>query len=89
MEVQWENKLACAMECSICKKSLDAKDQRILSVYDNEVICMKCKTKEEQRPDYKATSEAMIRQCLVDIEQMPTGDFGGYCFHHFYPYTCQ
>lgn len=89
MAVEWEKKLVCATECSRCKKSLDPKGQRILSVYNHETICMRCKTKEEQQLDYKATSETMIRQCMVDVELMPTGDPGAYCFHHFYPYTCQ
>lgn len=89
MGVEWEKKLACATECSRCKKPLVPKEQRILSVYDDEAICMKCKREEEKRPDYKGTSETMIKQCMVDVELMPTGDPGAYCFHHFYPYTCQ
>lgn len=88
MTVEWEKKLACAIECTRCKKPLAPKDQRILSVYDNEAICMGCKRKEEQRPDYKKTSDTMVRQCLVDVELMQS-DFGGYCFHHFYPYDCK
>jgi hypothetical protein len=31
----------------------------------------------------------MVRQCLVDVELMPAGNPGAYCFHHFYPHTCQ
>lgn len=89
MAVEWEKRLACATECSKCAKSLTPKDQRILSVYDHEPICMTCKTREEQQPDYKATSLSMVRECLVDVELMPTGDPGEYCFHHFYPYTCR
>lgn len=88
MTVEWEEKLACAIECARCKKGLGPKDQRILSVYDNEAICMECKSKEEQRPDYKETSEAMVKQCMVDLELMQA-DPGGYCFHHFYPYVCK
>lgn len=88
MAVEWEKKLACAIECTRCKKPLDPKDQRILSVYDNEAVCMACKRKEEQRPDYKETSDTMVRQCLVDVELMQS-DPGGYCFHHFYPYVCK
>ncbi len=87
MVVEWEKKLACAVKCSRCEKPLAPKERRILSVYDNEAICMVCKTEEEQRPDYKATSETMVRQCMVDVELMQS-DPGGYCFHHFYPYTC-
>lgn len=89
MALEWEEKLACALECSRCRKSLSPKDQRILSVYDHEAICMDCKRKEEQQPDYKETSIAMVRQCLVDVELMPAGNPGAYCFHHFYPHTCQ
>lgn len=88
MTVEWEKKLACANECTRCEKPLDPEDQRILSVYDNEPICMGCKRKEEKQPDYKETSETMLRQCLVDVELMQT-DLGGYCFHHFYPYVCK
>jgi len=88
MGVAWEEKLLCVTECPKCKKSLNPKDQRILSVYDDEPICMECKKKEEQRPDYKETSEKMVKQCMVDVELMQS-DPGGYCFHHFYPYTCK
>ena len=83
-----EQKLACATKCSRYIKSLTPQDQRILSVYDDEAICMACKKKEEQRPDYKETSEKMVKQCMVDVELMQS-DPGGYCFHHFYPYTCK
>ena len=88
MGVTWEEKLICATECQKCKKSLNPKDQRILSVYDDEPICMECKRKEEQRPDYKETSENMVKQCMVDVE-LRQSDPGAYCFHHFYPYTCK
>jgi hypothetical protein len=40
MIVEWEKKLACATECPRCKMPLGPQDQRILSVYDNEAICM-------------------------------------------------
>ncbi len=88
MAAKWEEKLNCATECPRCKKPLDSKDQRILSVYDDEAICMKCKKKEEKRKDYRETSETMIKQCMVDVE-LAQGDPGAYCFHHFYPYTCK
>ncbi len=88
MGVTWEQKLTCATECRKCRRSLNPEDQRILSVYDDEPICMECKRKEEQRPDYEKTSEDMIKQCMVDVELMQS-DPGGYCFHHFYPYTCK
>jgi hypothetical protein len=48
---------------------------------------MECKKSEEERPDYDEVSKKMIRQCLVDTEQQ-YGDPGGFCYHHFYPYTC-
>jgi hypothetical protein len=88
MAIKWEEKLACATECPRCKKSLGTKDQRILSVYGDEPICMEFKRLEEQRPDYKETSETMVKQCMVDVELMQS-DPGEYCFHHFYPYTCK
>jgi len=88
MTVKWEERLACATECARCKKSLNSKDQRILSVYDHDAICRDCKKEEERRTDYEVTSETMVKQCLVDVELMQS-DPGGYCFHHFYPYTCK
>jgi len=88
MAVEWEKKLACARECSRCGRSLNSKDQRILSPYDSEPICMACKVHEEQRPDYKATADMMTKECMVDVELMRS-DPEGFCFHHFYPYTCQ
>jgi hypothetical protein len=88
MAVNWEEKLACATECAKCRKSLGSGDERILSVYGHEAICGECKRKEEQRSDYKETSETMVKQCMVDVELMQS-DPGGYCFHHFYPYTCK
>jgi hypothetical protein len=88
MTVKWEQKLSCATGCPRCKRSLSPKDQRILSVYDDEPICLDCKKKEEKRKDYKKRSETMIKQCMVDVELMQS-DPGAYCFHHFYPYTCK
>jgi len=88
MALTWEQKLTCATECPRCKKTLSPKDQRIFSVYDDEAICLECKKKEEKRRDYKENSETMIKQCMVDVELMQS-DPGGYCFHHFYPYTCK
>ncbi|NIS63297.1 MAG: hypothetical protein GTO13_22200 [Proteobacteria bacterium] len=81
---EWEGRMLCATRCSRCHKVLD---ERILSVYDHEVICMGCKRREEERPDYDEASKDMIRQCLVDTEHQ-YGDPGGFCYHHFYPYTC-
>ncbi len=87
MTVEWEKKPVCATECPRCGRSLNSKDQRILSPYDNEPICMVCNANEEQRPDYKAALGMTAKQCMVDVELM-RGDPGGYCFHHFYPYEC-
>jgi hypothetical protein len=83
----WEERVSCALRCSRCNRRLGAKDQRILSVYDHEAICMECKKKEEARPDYEESSRNMIGQCMADTEGQ-WGDPGGYCFYHFYPYTC-
>lgn len=83
----WVEKLTCAIVCQRCNRQLTSKDQRILSVYDHEPICMKCKQDEETRSDYEEISKQMIGQCLIDTE-MQWGDPEGYCFHHFYPFTC-
>jgi hypothetical protein len=60
---------------------------RILSVLDHEAICMACKDQEEKQADYEEMSKQMIGQCLIDTE-MQWGDPQGYCYHHFYPFTC-
>jgi hypothetical protein len=83
----WAEKLSCATQCRRCNQKLGPKDQRILSVYDHEAICMGCKSEEETRPDYEEISKQMIGQCLIDTE-VQWGDPEGYCFHHFYPFTC-
>lgn len=87
MADQWEQALQCALACSNCSKRMGAEDQRILSVYTHQPICMACKEKEEQRPDYQEASKNMIGSCLIDTE-MQYSDPGGYCYHHFYPFTC-
>jgi hypothetical protein len=51
MNEAWEEKLSCAVACARCKKKLGAQEQRILSVYDDEPICLDCKKKEEGRSD--------------------------------------
>lgn len=79
--------LACANSCPRCEKILIPSDQRILSVYDHQAICMECKKKEEHASNYKEFSKKMIGQCLWDSE-LTIGDPGDYCYHHFYPYTC-
>ncbi len=88
MKDYWKEKLLCATECSRCRNPLKAQDDRILSCYDHEPICMKCKHKEEKRRDYEEASRAMIGQCLTDTELIQS-DPGGYCYSHFYPYKCE
>jgi hypothetical protein len=56
-------------------------------VFDHEPICLPCKRTEEKRPDYEAVSKEAIGACLADVE-VAYGDPGGYCYHHFYPFTC-
>jgi hypothetical protein len=87
MTETWEKKLACATSCFRCNQPMGPKDDRILSVYDHEAICTSCKTVEEKRPDYEQTSKEAIGQCLIDVE-LAQGDPGGWCFYHFYPFTC-
>ena len=87
MTDEWEKQIACAIQCSKCSKKLGGADQRLLSVYDHQPICVDCKKEEEQRPDYEAVSKKMIGQCMADTELL-YGDPGGYCFYHFYPFTC-
>jgi hypothetical protein len=83
----WKEKLSCAVMCSRCEKNLASNDVRILSVYDHNPICMECKGKEEERPDYEEHSREMIGACIDDTERLYS-DPGGYCYHHFYPFKC-
>jgi hypothetical protein len=85
---QWEEKLACALVCHRCNTGLAADEKRILSVYDHEPICLVCKQAEEQRQDYASVSRSMIGTCMAETEIMYS-DPSGYCFHHFYPFTCK
>lgn len=87
MKDNWEERISCALTCSRCNTTLDPKDSRILSVYDNKVICMPCKSEEEQRPDYKEVSSRMIGHCMLETELL-YGDPQDYCYHHFYPFVC-
>jgi hypothetical protein len=87
MQDVWAEKLACAIQCHRCDRQLAPTDPRILSVYDHEAICTACKGKEEKRDDYEEVSKQAIGQCLIDTE-MQWGDPQGYCYHHFYPFTC-
>ncbi len=87
MEDLWEKDLACALQCRRCDRRLLPREERILSVYDHQPICLGCKQVEEKQPDYETVSKQMIGQCLVDTE-MAYSDRGGYCYYHFYPFTC-
>jgi hypothetical protein len=83
----WEGKLACALQCPRCGAALAPSDERILSVYDHEPICMACKKAEEVRIDYEAVAKQAIGQCMAETEVMYS-DPQGYCYHHFYPFKC-
>jgi hypothetical protein len=85
---KWEEKLSCALACRRCNTRLNPEDGRILSVYDHEPVCLACKKEEERRPDYESVSRETIGACMADTEVMYS-DPGGYCFHHFYPFTCK
>ena len=85
---QWEEKLSCALTCHKCNGPLQPDEKRILSVYNHEPICMACKAAEEKQADYETISRGMIGTCMADTE-MQYSDPGGYCFHHFYPFTCK
>jgi hypothetical protein len=88
MKDRWENELACAVACHRCNTKLNADDQRILSVFDHQPICLTCKREEEKQSDYADVSKNMIGTCMMETEVM-YGDPGGYCFYHFYPFTCK
>ena len=88
MEENWEKELSCANQCKRCHQSIEDKDQRILSVYDHQPICMACKSEEEKQPDYDDTSKQMIAQCMEETNK-PYGDPASYCFHHFCPFKCK
>lgn len=87
MADEWREKLYCALKCQRCGADMEPSDKRILSVYDHEPICLKCKDEEEKREDYEKKAQHMIGQCLVDTE-LNYGDPGGYCYFHFYPFKC-
>lgn len=88
MTEKWQASLECASSCPRCHAGLGGDDLRILSVYDHTPICMGCKRMEEKRPDYEEKSREMIGQCMADTE-MHWSDPEGFCYHHFYPYTCK
>ena len=85
---KWESKLSCALTCHRCNIALGHQDRRILSVYDHEPLCLDCKKKEEQQPDYEEVSRRMVGTCMAETEVMYS-DPGGFCFHHFYPFSCK
>ena len=76
MEENWEKQLACAIGCQRCGQPLQNKDQRLLSVYDHQPICMSCKAAEEKRPDYEDVSRRMITECMEKTNK-PYGDPSG------------
>lgn len=46
--------------CDRCSGSLEA--GRIMSMYNNDCICLKCKEEEKKRPNYKDALEADRRE---------------------------
>lgn len=87
MTEKWEEALSCALECHRCSAGLESGENRILSVYDHQPICLSCKEQEEKRPDYEEVSRNMIGSCMAESELL-YGDPGGYCYFHFYPFKC-
>ena len=87
MTEKWQEKLSCALECARCNSKLKPDQQRILSVYDHNPICLICKEEEEARHDYEEISRNMVGNCMAETELMYS-DPGGYCFFHFYPFKC-
>ena len=83
----WKEKLMCATECARCNRKLKGSDKRILSSYDHEAICIRCKSDEEKRPDYEEVSKRMIGQCQTETD-LKQSDPEGFCFNHFYAYRC-
>ncbi len=77
MKTHWEKQLSCAGRCVRCDHPLDRTDQRILSVWDHQPICLACKQ-----------AEQMIADCIAATGK-PYGDTAGYCFHHFLPFRCK
>lgn len=52
--------------CDRCGKPLT--DGRTMSMYNTDCICIDCKRKETERPDYKTA-------CAADAEAIKKGDF--------------
>jgi len=88
MQEKWQDVLQCAVACSRCNAPLGPQTQRILSVYDHQAVCLKCKHEEEKRTDYESVSRDMIGQCMAETEVFYS-DPGGYCYYHFYPFRCK
>lgn len=85
MPQNWRKRLSDATKCANCDRSLSPEDQRILSVYNHDAICMTCKKQEEVKDDYARKSQEMIGQCMNDSELSYGGEAEGYCYFHFYP----
>ncbi|SEM61561.1 hypothetical protein SAMN04489760_1273 [Syntrophus gentianae] len=83
-----KEKIMCLSHCPRCDRPLKVKDERILSVYDHEPICMRCKSEEEKRHDYGEILQKMFWHCMINV-QMAQGDPGRYYYNHFYTYKCQ
>ena len=47
-------------QCDRCGGSLEG--GRIMSMFNNDCLCMKCKEEETKHPDYKAAQEADIAE---------------------------
>ena len=73
--------------CTRCSRKLESSEDRILSVYDHDPICMGCKKEEELREDYSEHSKKIIEQWMLESE-LNYGDLAGYCYHHFNPFKC-
>jgi hypothetical protein len=84
---EWEKELSCALSCGTCQKEMASREQRILSVYTHQPICMDCKREEEKRSDYADASKGMIARCIRETGRI-SGSPESYCFHHFCPFKC-
>lgn len=84
----WEKDLACSTACTRCGRDFGPREERILSVFDDGVICTACKREEEKRPDHAEASRQMVARC-IGATGRPWGDPAGFCFHHFVPFRCR